>query len=161
MTQFLHLQYGGTKNTLRWVLENVKWASTHKAMQRKPHLVHGTRVSKWVWERRLESRKCEFSLWARNLAASLESDFFSLPTYKPLPSSTASSLKYLLPGSPFQLPDCSALAVYNTDKRFSRTVTLPPWRRNLANPCRIAHTQVCIFCFLLTFSARSSDLHSP
>lgn len=42
MTQFLHLQYGGTKNTLRWVLANVKWASTHKAMQRKPHLVHGT-----------------------------------------------------------------------------------------------------------------------
>lgn len=72
-----------------------------------------------------------------------------------------SSPQHLLPGSPFQLPDCSALAVYNTDKGFSRTVTLPPWRRNLANSCRIAHTQLCILCFLLTFSARSSDLHSP
>jgi hypothetical protein len=59
-------------------------------------------VSKWAWERRLGSRNCDsfVSLRARNLAASLESDFFSLPTYKPLPSSTASSLKYLSHATP-------------------------------------------------------------
>lgn len=40
-------------------------------------------------------------LQAKNLAASLEKDpCFSLPTYNPLPSSTESSLKYLLYATP-------------------------------------------------------------
>lgn len=161
----------------------------HKAMQRKPHLVPDTWSANGPGSEDLNpgNVSLHFSLRARNLAASLGSDFSShfpptshcqvllhLPLNifrMPHPLSVGSSPPYprlgsqhLLPGSPSQLPDCSAAAaVYNTDEQ-----CVAPEQ----SPCHLGagiwpflvgwHThRVCMPCFLLTFFCPdNSDLHS-
>lgn len=93
--QFLQLQYGVAKNyTLRASWECYVSLQLAKQSEESPTWCTGTRSAKGPGRKDWSPGNVILYLCLRagNLAAPLEFDFFSLPTYKLLPSSAASSL---------------------------------------------------------------------